>query len=117
MKIFITGFGAFCGVDDNPTAHIAEKAIVPEGVEASRHVLAVTPAACDAFLEAALPQRPDLLLCFGVAATREDIHLETTAYNDLKPAREGGVQADLLTHMALRHYQQKFQPCQLWRKR
>ena len=96
MKVVLSGFGAFFGVDDNPSAYIAENAPVPDGVEIERHVLAVTPAACDAFLEAELPQRPDLLLCFGVATTRENIHLETTAYNQLKPAYKGEFDARII---------------------
>ena len=96
MKVVLSGFGAFFGVDDNPTEPIAEKAPVPDGVEIERHVLAVTSAACDAFLDAVLPQRPDLLLCFGVAATSENIHLETAAYNELKPAYKGEFDARII---------------------
>lgn len=93
MIVVLTGFGAFAGVADNPSAHIAQYAQLPNHINTIRRVLEVTPTACDDFLAEIIPYKPDVALFFGVASDRDKICLETTAYNALKPAFQGEFKA------------------------
>lgn len=79
MKILVTGFGGFLSHQENPAERVAdalikedsEILILPVSYEKSRKLL----------LEKIKTMRPQLILSFGLAASRKEISLEKTAYN------------------------------------
>lgn len=83
-QVLVTGFGPFPGQPDNPTARmISELKHIFHGRAVDCHVL---PTEYDAgfrrFSELLDQKRPDIVLCFGVAAQRRMINLERIAYNE-----------------------------------
>ncbi len=87
--VLITGFGPFPGAPFNPTetlvrrlARIRRPALA--GISLAAHVFTTSYAAVDRELPALLKQyRPDVLLMFGLAASRKTLCIETRARNTL----------------------------------
>jgi pyroglutamyl-peptidase len=73
--LLVTGFGPFLSVDENPSALLAEKSGFPH------HVLEVSFAAVDAFLEQLDSNSFDRLLMIGVARGAEKMRIELVARN------------------------------------
>lgn len=79
MKILVTGFGGFLSHQENPAEKVAKALqnedtvvlILPVSYEKSRMLL----------LRKIEMVRPELILSFGLAASRKEISLEKTAYN------------------------------------
>lgn len=65
MRTFVTGFGPFGTVTDNPSARLAE------GSERPFATIEVAYEAADRFVEGLDPERFDALLLLGVATSRE----------------------------------------------
>jgi len=83
--VFITGFGSFEDVEDNPSAAVARElgASPPPGIEVRSAVLPVSfaraPEAVDAALAELAPRIPTLLLGLGVAGRSRGYLLELCA--------------------------------------
>ena len=75
MRTFVTGFGPFGAIADNPSGRLAEACGRPF------RVLEVSYEAADAFLAEVVPDEFDNLLMLGVAASRERITPEIFARN------------------------------------
>ena len=75
MRLFVTGFGPFGDVTENPSAWLAERSGAPF------EVLAVTFEAIDAFFDAFDPLAWDALLMMGVAHSADKMRLESIARN------------------------------------
>lgn len=75
MRIFVTGFGPFGTVTENPSARLAETCGQPF------EVLEVAYAAADAFVERLDPNSFDALLMLGVAVGRHEPTPELFARN------------------------------------
>ena len=70
LKVVVTGYGAFMGITDNPSANMAQKlaeAGVKGGIVEYRR-LDVTPEAVDAFIGEMRRSPPDVILSMGVTA-------------------------------------------------
>lgn len=86
MRIVLTGFGAFPGVEMNPSAHLVECLPLDlpplAGHEVGVHVLPVTYRACAEWAGRALsPEPPDILLHIGVRASASGFELERMGRN------------------------------------
>lgn len=75
MRIFVTGFGAFGAVTDNPTTHLARRC------GCDHAILPVRWSAVDAFLDGFDSEQFDALLLMGVNAKATVLHLERMAQN------------------------------------
>lgn len=75
MNTFVTGFGPFLDVAENPSGQVAAQLRLPY------EVLDVTFAAVDAFLDRFANMPYDELLMIGVAAGRTKMNLEVVARN------------------------------------
>lgn len=74
-RMFLTGFGPFGSIRDNPSAVLARSCGAPY------EILPVAFSSVEAFLDARDFSRIDALLMIGVAAGRNCLSLETTARN------------------------------------
>lgn len=89
LTILLTGFGAFPGVHDNPTAALVAQLVRrrrPLGPDVRRiaHVFETCYGAVDAELPALIEQyRPDAIAMFGLAARTRHLRIETQARNRL----------------------------------
>jgi len=96
-KILVTGFGAFGGVTDNPSAIITQ-ALIKDPLPNTRVVGGVLPvefaAAGERLQELLARHEPDLAVCLGVAPSRNVISLERIAVNlvDARIPDNGGQQ-------------------------
>jgi len=88
IGILATGFGAFPGVADNPSAalmgalHRRAPHFARLGIDVSTHVLPVLYEGLGKRLAALVKDvKPDAILHFGVAARRDVISVETCAHN------------------------------------
>lgn len=79
MNLFVTGYGPFLNVTENPSGLIAARLGLPY------RVLDVTFAAADAFLDEFAETDYDGLLMIGVAGNAERIRVETVARNRIGP--------------------------------
>lgn len=88
MKILVTGFGSFLGHGENP----AEKtAFSIQDEDTSVLILPVAYLSCEEVLSKAIQkERPNLILSFGLAASRETISLEKKAYNEMNSFHPDG---------------------------
>lgn len=89
LRVVVTGYGAFLGVTDNPSAALAQRlaeAGVPGGVVEYRR-LDVTTEAVDAFLAELRRAPPDLVLSLGV--THGQAQVEERPENHLGAASDG----------------------------
>ncbi len=75
MRLFVTGFGPFLDVAENPSGLVAARLGMPF------EVLDVTFAAVDDFLDRFADMPYDALLMLGVAAGRQSMNLEVVARN------------------------------------
>lgn len=75
MRLFVTGFGPFLDVAENPSGLVAARLELPF------EVLDVTFAAVDAFLDRFAEMPYDALMMLGVAAGRQSMSLEVVARN------------------------------------
>lgn len=75
MSLFVTGFGPFLNVDENPSGQVAAQLGLPY------EVLDVTFAAVDAFLDQFADMPHSALMMLGVAAGRSRMNLEVVARN------------------------------------
>lgn len=84
MKILVTGFGPFLKNGANPSEYVAKRLegngvvslVLPVSYERSGELL----------MDAIREEQPDLIVSFGLAASREDFSLEERAYNEMKAA-------------------------------
>ena len=81
-RTFVTGFGAFGSVTDNPSAKLAESCGRPF------QVLEVAYSAADEFLAGLSPDSFDRLLMLGVASGRDRLTPELFARNFIGPAKD-----------------------------
>jgi len=79
MNLFVTGYGPFLNVTENPSGLIAARLGLPY------RVLDVTFAAADTFLEEFAGTDYDALLMIGVAGNAERMRIETVARNRIGP--------------------------------
>ncbi len=95
MKLLLTGFTPFPGVEVNPSALVVERIITPPEVELIREILPVIFTTAGEQLKGLIRQhQPDALIMLGVAAGRESISLERFALNindAAKPDNEGAL--------------------------
>lgn len=93
MKLLLTGFTPFPGVEVNPAALVVERVTVPADIELIRVILPVVFSTAGEQLKGLIRQhQPDALIMLGVAAGRESICLERFALNindASKPDNEG----------------------------
>jgi len=94
MRIVLTGFNPFGGLEVNPSAVVVERlaAAPPPGVELAAAVLPTEYAAADARLAALLAAAPPAaLLALGVARGSAEVRLERFALNldDSEPDNAG----------------------------
>jgi pyroglutamyl-peptidase len=84
-KVFITGFGRFCGIEDNPTTHLVEW-LAQSDVLAGHAILTVAVSDVTRWFdenESRLREENPLLLHLGVDGGSQEFALETTAYNTI----------------------------------
>jgi pyrrolidone-carboxylate peptidase len=89
LKVVVTGYGAFMGITDNPSANMAEKlaeAGVKGGIVEYRR-LDVTPEAVDAFIGEMRKSPPDVILSMGVTGGQAQV--EERPENHLGAAADG----------------------------
>lgn len=89
LKVVVTGYGAFMGITDNPSANMAQKlseAGVKGGIVEYRR-LDVTPEAVDAFVNEMKHAPPDVILSMGV--THGQSQVEERPENHLGAAPDG----------------------------
>ena len=82
MKVLVTGFGPFGDVAVNPSAAVAAKmpGLTPDHVNVVCETLPVEYAASTARLDELIDaERPDAVVCLGVAATRDEVSVERIA--------------------------------------
>ena len=82
MKVLVTGFGPFGDVAENPSADVASMmpGLTPGHVEVVCETLPVEYAASAARLDELIDaERPDAVVCLGVAATRDEVSVERIA--------------------------------------
>lgn len=89
MRVVVTGYGAFMGITDNPSATmaqtLAERGVKGAIVEYRR--LEVTPAAVEHFMTEMRRSPPDVILSMGV--THGQAQVEELPENELGAARDG----------------------------
>jgi pyroglutamyl-peptidase len=87
MKLLMTGFMPFPGVDVNPTQLLIryfqdETVALPKGVQLIPEVLPTAFEAADLRIRALIgDEHPDVVLCLGVAQKRPEINIERIAHN------------------------------------
>ncbi|MEO8607815.1 MAG: pyroglutamyl-peptidase I [Chloroflexota bacterium] len=87
MRILMTGFTPFPGVEVNPTQLLIryfqdETVSLPEGVQVIAEVLPTAFEASDERIRQLIrDESPDFVLCLGVAEKRDSINIERIAYN------------------------------------
>ena len=89
LKVVVTGYGAFMGITDNPSANMAQKlaeAGVKGGIVEYRR-LEVTPEAVDAFIGEMRRSPPDVILSMGV--TGGSAQVEERPENHLGAGTDG----------------------------
>lgn len=89
LKVVVTGYGAFMGITDNPSANMAQK-LSEAGVKGAiveYRRLDVTPAAVDAFVAELRRSPPDVILSMGV--THGQSQVEERPENRLGAAPDG----------------------------
>ena len=79
MRLFVTGFGPFGNVADNPSGWLAEQSGL------SHAILPVSWSAVDQFLQTFPTTDYDALLLMGVAASRTELTPELFAWNIIGP--------------------------------
>lgn len=92
LKVVVTGYGAFMGITDNPSANMAQKlaeAGVKGGIVEYRR-LEVTPEAVDAFIAQMRRSPPDVILSLGVTGGQAQV--EERPENHLGAATDGNNQ-------------------------
>lgn len=86
-RILVTGFGPFPGVDDNPSARLMEILAQPRIAQAfnlEARILPTEYAGAVRELRKALDEvKPDIVVCFGVAAKIDRIQWERAAWNNV----------------------------------
>jgi len=95
MRLFVTGFGPFGNIADNPSGWIAENLGLPHAL------IPVSWSAADEFIQNFPQDRFDALLLMGVAASRTELTPELFAWNIIGPnpdvdgiARPGLIDSD-----------------------
>ncbi|MCU0695003.1 MAG: hypothetical protein MUC96_00590 [Myxococcaceae bacterium] len=89
MRVVVTGYGAFMGITDNPSANMAQR-LAERGVKGAiveYRRLDVTPAAVDGFMAEVRRSPPDVILSMGV--THGQAQVEERPENQLGAARDG----------------------------
>ena len=89
LKVVVTGYGAFMGITDNPSANMAQKLAesgVKGGIVEYRR-LDVTPEAVDAFIAQMRRSPPDVILSMGVTGGQAQV--EERPENHLGAAADG----------------------------
>jgi pyroglutamyl-peptidase len=87
MRLLLTGFMPFPGVDVNPTQLLIryfqdETVLLPDGVEVIAEVLPTAFEASDERIRQLIrDEAPDVVLCLGVAQKRDSINIERVAHN------------------------------------
>ena len=87
MRLLMTGFMPFPGVDVNPTQLLVryfqdETVSLPDGVEVIAEVLPTAFEASEERIRQLIrDEAPDAVLCLGVAQKRDAINIERVAYN------------------------------------
>lgn len=73
LKVMITGYGPFPGVENNPSGELAKqmKALGARGAEVSYQVLPVTHAEVDAFVKKMKENPPDVVISLGVSSAAQ----------------------------------------------
>ncbi len=92
MRVVVTGYGAFMGITDNPSANMAQR-LSERGVKGAiveYRRLDVTPAAVDAFMGEMRRAPPDVILSMGV--THGQAQVEERPENQLDAAPDGNNQ-------------------------
>jgi pyroglutamyl-peptidase len=87
MKLFLTGFGSFEGVDDNPSRRVAKivhKQLKSKGVDSEFRDLTVSTSAVDSFYESLVEGERIFVLHVGVDACSQGMKIESVARNMLK---------------------------------
>jgi pyrrolidone-carboxylate peptidase len=100
MRVVVTGYGAFMGITDNPSANMAQR-LAERGVKCAiveYRRLDVTPAAVDGFMAEVRRSPPDVILSMGV--THGQAQVEERPENQLGAARDGN--NELMTARAVR---------------
>jgi pyroglutamyl-peptidase len=90
-RVLVTGFGPFPGQPVNPSAALAER-LAAEFRGCARFRAALLPTEYRAGRERLAAEiagfRPDIVICFGVAAAAEKVRIESRACIRSHPARE-----------------------------
>jgi pyrrolidone-carboxylate peptidase len=89
LKVVVTGYGAFMGITDNPSANMAQR-LAEAGVKGAiveYRRLDVTPEAVDAFMAEVRRSPPDVILSMGV--THGQAQVEERPENWLGANRDG----------------------------
>lgn len=92
MKVVVTGYGAFMGITDNPSANMAQK-LAAQGVKGAiveYRRLDVTTDAVDKFVAEMRSSPPDVILSMGVSHYKAQV--EERPENQLGAARDGNDQ-------------------------
>jgi pyrrolidone-carboxylate peptidase len=89
MKVVVTGYGAFMGITDNPSANMAQK-LSEQGVKGAiveYRRLDVTTEAVDGFIAEMRKSPPDVILSMGVSSWKAQV--EERPENHLGAANDG----------------------------
>ncbi len=92
MRVVVTGYGAFMGITDNPSANMAQK-LAERGVKGAiveYRRLDVTPAAVESFIAEMRKAPPDVILSMGVTGGQAQV--EERPENHLGAAEDGNGQ-------------------------
>lgn len=92
LRVVVTGYGAFMGITDNPSANMAQK-LAERGVKGAiveYRRLDVTPAAVEQFMTEMRKSPPDVILSMGV--THGQAQVEERPENHLGAAPDGNNQ-------------------------
>lgn len=92
MRVVVTGYGAFMGITDNPSANMAQK-LAERGVKGAiveYRRLEVTPAAVETFMAEMRKRPPDVILSMGVTGGQAQV--EERPENQLDAAEDGNGQ-------------------------
>jgi len=108
MRVLVTGFEAFGGMDSNPTQALIgalknHEVPFPKTMKVEGLLLPVSfSEVFTLFQEKVESFNPDVILSFGLASSREAIELETTAVNEIN--------ADIPDNRGIRPMHQKISP-------
>ncbi len=90
--ILITGFGPFPGVPDNPSEKLVKRAAqlrLADNFSVQARVLPTEFGAAGKALRQAIAEvKPDIVICFGVAARSGQIRVERAAWNTVTTERK-----------------------------